>query len=201
MSAQSPKNKPNLHTIDLNFKDKPGAIAAYLLPHEQGGVLIETGPASTLPALVTGIQSHGLTVEDITDVFVTHIHLDHAGASGWLARQGAHIHVHPQGAPHLVDPEKLLASASRLYGDEMHSLWGDFLPVPEAQIRIPQDGEEIRIDGLRIKPLTPPGTPTTTTPIYPRRHASPETSAARVWPAPGTCAYPCRLRSSPGPLA
>jgi len=157
MSAKSLENKSIVHTIDLNFKDKPGAIAAYLIPHSRGGVLVESGPASTIPALITGIQSYGLSVEQITDVFVTHIHLDHAGASGWLARQGARVHVHPQGAPHLVDPEKLLASASRLYGDEMHSLWGDFLPVPEAQIRIPQDGEETRIDGLRIKPLDTPG--------------------------------------------
>ena len=157
MPAEKPGKKSNIHTIDLNYKENPGAICAYLIPHERGGILIETGPAITIPALISGIQAHHLSVKDITDVLVTHIHLDHAGASGWLARQGARIHVHPQGAPHLVNPEKLLASALRLYGEEMHNLWGEFLPVPEEQICIPSDGEEIRIEGLRIKPLDTPG--------------------------------------------
>ena len=89
----------SIFTLDLNFLGISGAIAAYLVPHSGGAVLIESGPGSTIEALQAGLAAHGYAVQDITDVFLTHIHLDHAGASGWLARQGARIHVHPVGAP------------------------------------------------------------------------------------------------------
>ena len=72
----------------------------------------------------------------MTHVLLTHIHLDHAGAAGWLARQGAEVYVHPVGAPHMLDPEKLLASATRIYGDRMDSLWGEFLPVPKEKLHV-----------------------------------------------------------------
>src|SRR4030043_437023 len=96
---------PTVYTIDLHFQGLPGAIASYLVPHAHGAVLVECGPGSTLDALQKGIQSFGFSVTDISDVLLTHIHLDHAGAAGWLARQGARIHVHPVGAPHLRNPE------------------------------------------------------------------------------------------------
>lgn len=146
-----------IHTLDLNFLDIPGSIAAYLIPHAHGGILIECGPGSTLPALQAGLHAHGLSAADISDVFLTHIHLDHAGAAGWLARQGARIHVHPVGAPHLQDPEKLLTSAARIYGDMMQSMWGDFLPVPPDRLSILQDGDVVDINNLHIRALDTPG--------------------------------------------
>jgi glyoxylase-like metal-dependent hydrolase (beta-lactamase superfamily II) len=103
------------------------------------------------------LQAHNLSAADITDVFLTHIHLDHAGAAGWLARQGARIHVHPLGAPHLLDPEKLLASAERIYADKMQALWGEFLPVPEEHLSVQQDGDTVEVGGLRIRALDTPG--------------------------------------------
>lgn len=144
-------------TIDLQFLGMPGAIAAYLIPHKQGAVLIESGPGSTLPTLITGIYAHGFSAADITDVILTHIHLDHAGAAGWLARQGARIHVHPNGKPHLLNPEKLLASAARIYGDQMDRLWGEFLPVPEDRLFVHSDNEAILIEDLEFLPLETPG--------------------------------------------
>ncbi len=147
----------NVHTIDLNFLGIPNAIAAYLIPHAHGGVLVECGPGSTLEALKSGLDSQALTPKDITDVLVSHIHLDHAGAAGWFARQGARIHVHHVGAAHMVNPEKLLRSASRIYGDEMDELWGEFLPVPEEQISILHDNDEIEIEGLAFRALDTPG--------------------------------------------
>jgi len=146
-----------VHTIDLNFMGIPGAIAAYLIPHENGAILVECGPGSTVKALQDGMQTHGFRVTDLTDVFLTHIHLDHAGAAGWLALQGARIHVHPAGAPHLLDPQKLLKSAKRIYGDRMDELWGDFLPVPEGKLSIHQDEDVLNIDGLEICLLDTPG--------------------------------------------
>lgn len=142
-----------VHTLDLNFQNKPGSIACYLVPYSQGAALIETGPGSTIPALVAGLEKHHLKPQDITDVFVTHIHLDHAGASGWLAQQGARIYVHTNGAPHLLAPEKLLASANRIYGDQMERLWGQFLPVPEEKLVVLQDGQTVEVGQLKIQAL------------------------------------------------
>jgi glyoxylase-like metal-dependent hydrolase (beta-lactamase superfamily II) len=148
---------PVVHTLDLNFLGIPGAIACYLIPHAGGAVLIECGPGSTIPALQAGLRAFGLTEKDVTDVLLTHIHLDHAGAAGWLAQQGARIHVHPIGAGHLLDPQKLLASAGRIYGDQMETLWGKFLPVPAGNIHILDADEVLEIGGLRIRPLDTPG--------------------------------------------
>jgi glyoxylase-like metal-dependent hydrolase (beta-lactamase superfamily II) len=149
--------KTNIVTLDLIFQGTRRAIATYLIGHSTGAVLIESGPGSTIEALKSGLATHGLQPQDVTHVLLTHIHLDHAGAAGWLARQGAEIIVHPNGAPHLAEPEKLLSSARRIYGDRMDVLWGEFVPVPPSKIRIPTDGEEIAIGQLRIVALDTPG--------------------------------------------
>lgn len=144
-------------TLDLNFQGRLHAIASYLIRLGDAVVLIESGPGSTLPALEAGLAQEGLTVADVTHVFLTHIHLDHAGAAGWLAAQGAEIFVHPLGAGHLLNPEKLIASAARIYGDRMHSLWGEFLPVPEARLTILKDTEATRIGNAEFLPIHTPG--------------------------------------------
>lgn len=145
------------YTLDLNFLGYTQAIATYVFPHKKGIVLIESGPGSTLTNLETGLQDLGYELKDITDVFLTHIHLDHAGASGALAQLGARIHVHPNGAPHMIDPEKLLMSAGRIYGDDMHRLWGEFLAVPVEQVHILTDGCQTQIGDLDITALDTPG--------------------------------------------
>ncbi len=149
--------KTNVITLDLNFQGNTQTIASYLIRHSSGVVLIESGPGSSITGLQTGLAAIGLTASDVTQVLLTHIHLDHAGAAGWLARQGAQIYVHPVGAPHMLNPEKLLASATRIYGDQMEKLWGEFLPVPKDGLVIARDGEEIVIGNLRFVPLDTPG--------------------------------------------
>ena len=144
-------------TLDLNFQGRPHAIAAYLIRSSESVVLIESGPGSTLPSLETGLANEGLSPRDVTHVLLTHIHLDHAGAAGWLAQQGAEIYVHPVGAPHMLNPEKLLASAARIYGDRMQSLWGEFLPVPEDKLKVAEDAEEIVVGNLKFVPINTPG--------------------------------------------
>jgi len=146
-----------IHTLDLYFQNLPHTIASYLLIGPEGPVLVETGPRSTLDTLVTGLAHHGFSPRDIRHVLVTHIHLDHAGAAGWLAREGAHIYVHHVGAPHIIDPSKLLASATRIYGDQMDTLWGAVLPVPADQVTPLSDGDEIAINGLVFTALDTPG--------------------------------------------
>src|SRR5919201_3704238 len=106
-------------TLDLNFQGRHQAIAAYLIRSGDAVVLVESGPGSTRPGLEAGLTKEGLPPRDVTHLLLTHIHLDHAGAAGWLARQGAEVYVHPVGAPHMIHPEKLLESAARIYGDRM----------------------------------------------------------------------------------
>ncbi len=90
-------------------------------------------------------------------MLITHIHLDHAGAAGWLATQGATIYVHHFGARHLIDPGKLMSSASRIYGEKMESLWGDMVPAPQERVVALRDGDEFEVAGLAIKVIETPG--------------------------------------------
>jgi glyoxylase-like metal-dependent hydrolase (beta-lactamase superfamily II) len=149
--------QPNIHTLDLNFQGIPNTIGVFLIPHASGGALIECGPGSTIPVIIRSLSNYNLSPEDISDVFLTHIHLDHAGSAGWWARTGATIHVHNVGAPHMINPQKLLASANRIYGSRMDQLWGEFLPVPEDKIHLLYDNDEVKFDGLTIRSLDTPG--------------------------------------------
>ena len=146
-----------LETIDLHFQNRPEIIAAYLIPHDNGAALIETGPGATFPMLQAQLADHGLTPADITEVLLTHIHLDHAGAAGHLARHGATIYAHHVGVPHLVDPEKLLSSAERIYGDDMERLWGEMYPVPEDQLVALDDENTVPLGTHEVLALDTPG--------------------------------------------
>jgi glyoxylase-like metal-dependent hydrolase (beta-lactamase superfamily II) len=149
--------KTNVVTLDLNFQGSPQAIASYLIRHSEGAVLIDCGPSSTTGALQAGLKASGLSAAHVTHVLLTHIHLDHAGAAGWWAAQGAQIIVHPVGAPHMLNPEKLLASATRIYGEKMDTLWGEFRPVPQNRLTIPRPDEDIAVGNLRFRPVDTPG--------------------------------------------
>ena len=152
-----PERPLRIDTLDLEFQGTPHVIASFLIHGPAGPVLVETGPASTLPVLHDKLERLGVRPHDVRDVLVTHIHLDHAGAAGQWARQGARVFVHPLGAPHLIDPAKLLASAARIYGDRMHALWGEIVPAPaECVVAVP-DGAVIEAGGLRFRVLETPG--------------------------------------------
>lgn len=146
-----------IHTLDLRFQNQPGLVAAFLVESGTDLALVETGPAATLPTLLGEIRSRGFKPEAIRHVLVTHIHLDHAGAAGWWAREGATVFVHPRGAPHLVDPEKLVASARRIYGDRFDALWGEMLPAPAGNIVALGDGETVKIGKIRLTAVDTPG--------------------------------------------
>lgn len=145
-------------TLDLNFLDEEHLTASYLLQGEGEVALVESGPGSTLPQLEKALAAHGLKPEDVNHVFLTHIHLDHAGGAGWLARRGATVYVHERGARHLLDPSRLWASATRIYGaDNMAWLWGEMLPVPDDKLVVLQDGETIQAAGRTLTALDTPG--------------------------------------------
>lgn len=146
-----------IYTLDLNFQDTPHTIASYLVIGPEGPVLVETGPGSTLTHLVDRLDEHGYQPSDVRHVLVTHIHLDHAGTAGWWAQQGAQIYVHHVGAPHLIDPTKLLTSAARIYGDQMEPLWGSTIPAPADRVTVVEDGDVIEVCGLTFTALDTPG--------------------------------------------
>jgi len=146
-----------IHTLDLHFQNLGHTIASYLVVGPEGPVLVESGPGSTLENLLEQLAGHGFATADIKHVLVTHIHLDHAGAAGWWAQQGAQVYVHHVGAPHLIDPSKLLASAGRIYGDRMHMLWGETLPAPAEKVTALEDGDIVHVAGLSFQALDTPG--------------------------------------------
>jgi glyoxylase-like metal-dependent hydrolase (beta-lactamase superfamily II) len=145
--------------IDLGFQGWDQVIYAYLLPGPDELALIETGPASTLPAIWAGIRAAGFEPSQLTKILVSHIHLDHAGAVGAIVRAHPRVQVfvHPIGAPHLVDPARLVNSAGRLYGDRMDALWGEVVPVPADRVSSLVDGETVEAGGHVLSVLFTPG--------------------------------------------
>jgi glyoxylase-like metal-dependent hydrolase (beta-lactamase superfamily II) len=142
---------PGVFQLDLRFQGFAGAVAAYLIAEGDTLTLVETGPGSTLPTLRAAVAEAGFELAALTHVVVTHIHLDHAGAAGTLLREAtrARLYVHPVGAPHLVDPSKLIASATRIYGADMDRLWGAFESVPADRLTTLADGDAIALGGGR----------------------------------------------------
>jgi glyoxylase-like metal-dependent hydrolase (beta-lactamase superfamily II) len=150
---------PGLYCIDLEFGGLPGVIASYLLEGNGEYTLIETGPTTTINALLSGLQHLNIDPRSIRNLLVTHIHLDHAGAAGVLIDRfpEMQLYVHEVGAPHLIDPSKLLASASRIYGDRMGPLWGDVLPVPERNVHVLTDGDRVTVGNHELQAVYTPG--------------------------------------------
>jgi glyoxylase-like metal-dependent hydrolase (beta-lactamase superfamily II) len=130
-----------LQSIDVVHVGQPRVICC----HKVGGDLIDPGPTASVHTLLEALGD-----ERPRRLLLTHIHLDHAGATGWLVRRwpDLEVWVSEVGAPHLADPTKLINSATRLYGDEMERLWGEIVPVPEANIRAFSGGEVV--DGWRV---------------------------------------------------
>jgi glyoxylase-like metal-dependent hydrolase (beta-lactamase superfamily II) len=124
--------------IDLVHADAPRTIGVYVVETGSGLALFDCGPSSSIPALKRGLAERGLELGDIEHLLLSHIHLDHAGATGTLVREQPELQVWVSeiGAPHLVDPSRLERSARRLYGDSFDELWGELAPVPEANVRI-----------------------------------------------------------------
>ncbi len=159
MASMVQELEPGLFQIDLQFQGVPNVIAAYLLEGRHGLTLVETGPTTTLAALLEGIRTAGYDPEQITQLVVTHIHLDHAGAAGVLLDQlpRARLLVHRVGLPHLIDPSRLLASAGRIYGDRMEALWGEVRPCPAERVVAVDDGDVIEAGARTLRAVATPG--------------------------------------------
>jgi glyoxylase-like metal-dependent hydrolase (beta-lactamase superfamily II) len=145
--------------IDTFYGGRERYTAAYLLEAERPAI-VETGPTTSADHVVAGLARLGVGVRDLAHVVVTHIHLDHAGGVGRIARTfpGATIWVHARGAPHLADPTKLIASATRLYGPaQMSRLFGPVEPVDPDRLRALSDGDRIELGGRTLEVLDTPG--------------------------------------------
>lgn len=146
----------NFKTIDTKMHGYPGITGTFLLEGEQKA-LIETGPGSSLRHVLAGLSEHD--VQSLDWIVLTHIHLDHAGAAGALAQRypEAKVAVHPAGAPHLVNTEKLWSSATRIYGDQMERMWGEMVPIEESRIQTISDGDVIDLGGRKLIAVETPG--------------------------------------------
>jgi glyoxylase-like metal-dependent hydrolase (beta-lactamase superfamily II) len=135
--------------IDLHHQTER-VVGVYLVETDDGLALFDCGPTSCIPALKAGLAARGLQLSDIRHLLLSHIHLDHAGAAGTLVREHTELQVHVSavGAPHVVDPSRLEASARRLYGEAFDELWGELAPVPEENVSVVGD----RVLGLECFP-------------------------------------------------
>jgi len=146
-----------IHVLDTQHLGRPGIIAATLLATDEGPILFDTGPESTFENIAAELRKLGFEPRDVRHVFLSHIHFDHAGAAWRFAELGATVYVHPRGAPHLIDPAKLVASATRLYGDEMERLWGKFSAIAPERVRVLEDGDVVRVAPFDIRAIATPG--------------------------------------------
>lgn len=145
--------------IDDNWVGRPRSIATALLESDGHRAVIDPGPGSTLETLRRELQARGILVRDLDAILLTHIHLDHAGATGALVRENPRlaVYVHAKGAPHMLDPSKLLASALRLWPDDLERLFGETVPVPQENVRILEGGETLALGSRKVEVVYTPG--------------------------------------------
>ena len=146
-------------TIDVQHLGRQANVAVEVLATPAGPVLLDVGPGSTLDTLKAGLAAMGTSVGDLHAILLTHIHFDHAGATGLLVAENPRlkVHVHEIGAVHLIDPTRLVKSATRVFGDNMDRFWGKFLPVPAANIHELRGGERIDVGGRGFEVAYTPG--------------------------------------------
>ncbi len=146
-----------IHILDTRQLGHAGIVAATALETNDGIALFDTGPESTFDNVIVDLAKAGFAAEDVRHVFLSHIHFDHAGAAWRFAELGAKIYVHPRGAPHLIDPAKLVESATRIFGDDMQRLWGRIAPVPAERVKVLEDNEVVPVSPFKIRAIATPG--------------------------------------------
>jgi glyoxylase-like metal-dependent hydrolase (beta-lactamase superfamily II) len=149
----------NTTVLDTNWLGRPRSIGAVLLESDGHRAILDPGPASTLPTLRQHLAARGVGVADLNAILLTHIHLDHAGATGALIRENPNleVYVHKAGMLHMADPAKLLASAERLWPGQLQILFGETLPVPFANLRVLKGGETLSLGSRNLEVVYTPG--------------------------------------------
>ena len=148
-----------VYLIDALHLGSPNVICIALVesgPNEL--VIVDSGPESDFDFVVEGIRKLGFRPEHVRHLLASHVHLDHTGGAWrWAKEFGTKIYVHPKGAPHLVDPSRLVASATRIYGDKMDRLWGTVGAIPEDRVIAVDDGAVLRFGSRQFRVLYTPG--------------------------------------------
>ncbi len=149
---------PTIIPLDTHHLGRAEIICCYLI-RGSVNILIDPGPTVVLPALAEALATHGLTFADIGAIVLTHIHLDHGGAAGTLLERYPQmtLYVHERALTHLVDPSKLISSATRIYGEQMDVLWGEFLAIPAERIVTLNGGEPLHIGDQHFTVIAAPG--------------------------------------------
>ena len=153
----------SVHILDTRQLGHAGIVAATALETKDGIALFDTGAESTFDNVIVDLgkakagAARTFAAEDVRHVFLSHIHFDHAGAAWRFAELGATVYVHPRGAPHLIDPAKLVESATRIFGDDMQRLWGRIAPVPAERVKVLEDNEVVRVPPFEIRAIATPG--------------------------------------------
>jgi glyoxylase-like metal-dependent hydrolase (beta-lactamase superfamily II) len=145
-----------IHILDTRQLGHTGIVAATALETDDGIALFDTGPESTFDNVIVDLRKAGFESKDVRHVFLSHIHFDHAGAA-WRFANTATVYVHQRGAPHLIDPTKLVESARRIFGDDMERLWGKIAAVPRERVKILEDNEVVHVPPFEIRAIATPG--------------------------------------------
>ncbi len=164
-----------IHTIDTAFQ-RDHFDAAYLIVQDGRGAFVDCGTTHSLPNLLACVAQAGLTPADIDWLIVTHVHLDHAGGAGALMQQlpNARLVVHPRGAQHMIDPTRLIAGATAVYGEaEMARSYGQIVPVPAERVVVAEDGHRVLLAGRELVCVDTPG--------HARHHFCVWDAASRSW--------------------
>lgn len=157
-AMHTPAYPSGVLALDTHHMGRPHVVATYVLLGDEPAI-VDPGPAGTLPSVEAALAQHDMGLADLRHVVLTHIHLDHAGATGRILERHptVQVHVHERGAPHLVDPSRLIRSAAQLWGDQLETLWGRTAPVPPAAITTLAGGETLRLGRRTLRAYDAPG--------------------------------------------
>jgi len=164
-----------IHTVDSGFQ-RPNFDAAYLIVEQGRGAFVDCGTALAVPAMLAALSGAGLSAQDVDWLILTHVHLDHAGGAGALLQHlpNARVLVHPRGAPHMIDPTRLIAGATEVYGaEEMARSYGQIVPIPAERVVLAEDGGQIQLAGRTLMTLDTPG--------HARHHLCVWDARSRAW--------------------
>jgi glyoxylase-like metal-dependent hydrolase (beta-lactamase superfamily II) len=143
-----------IHTVDTEYTDRTGVAAAFVVEHEGGVYVCETNTSYAVPAILRTIEASGHTPEQVTHVIITHIHLDHAGGASALMKAcpNATLLAHPRAAPHAIDPSRIVAGASAVYGEARFAeLYGTIEPIDAERVRAMDHDEALEVGGHRLR--------------------------------------------------
>jgi len=153
------RHPDGITAVDTEYV-QPGHAAAHIIEHRGRAAFVDVGTNHSVPYLLAALEALGIEREAVDYLLLTHVHLDHAGGAGRLIRElpNATAVLHPRGAPHLIDPEKLIAGSQAVYGKErFQRLYGDIVPVPAARVRVTRDGDGLSLAGREMEILHTPG--------------------------------------------